>query len=64
MSQHDFTIAGSQSSPSISSDWARGVLSLEGDSYPENAHELFKQVFDWIRRYLACLLYTSPSPRD
>lgn len=53
MSQHDFTIAGSQSSPSISSDWARGVLSLEGDSYPENAHELFKQVFDWIRRYLA-----------
>lgn len=53
MSHHDFSIPGSQSSPAISSNWEQGVLRLEGDSYPENAHELFQQLFDWIRQYLA-----------
>lgn len=53
MSHNDLSIAGSQSSPAITSDWSQGLLRLQGDSYPENAHELFKQVFDWIRLFLA-----------
>ncbi|WP_217477673.1 biofilm regulation phosphoprotein SiaC [Stutzerimonas stutzeri] len=50
---NDFSIAGSQSSPAIQSDWANGVLSMQGDSYPENSYELFHQVIEWIERYLA-----------
>ena len=49
---NDFTIPGSQSSPTIQSDWERGVLSMQGDSYPENSYELFHQVFEWIERFL------------
>jgi hypothetical protein len=50
---NDFSIAGTQSSPAIRSDWAQGVLAMQGDSYPENSYELFHQVFAWIERYLA-----------
>ena len=53
MHMNDFSIAGSQSSPAIQSDWANGVLSMQGDSYPENSYELFHQVIEWIERYLA-----------
>ena len=50
---NDFSIAGSQSSPAIQSDWENGVLAMQGDSYPENSYELFHQVIEWIERYLA-----------
>ncbi|PZP25347.1 MULTISPECIES: biofilm regulation phosphoprotein SiaC [Pseudomonas] len=49
----NFSIPGSQSSPSIQSDWDKGILSMQGDSYPENSYELFRQVFEWIERFLA-----------
>lgn len=49
---NDFTIPGSQSSPTIQSHWEDGVLSMQGDSYPENSYELFHQVFEWIERFL------------
>lgn len=45
-------IEGTQSSPSVNADHAAGVLEMRGDSYPENAHELFSPVLDWIERYL------------
>lgn len=50
---NDFSIAGSQSSPAIQSDWENGVLAMQGDSYPENSYELFHQVIEWIEHYLA-----------
>jgi hypothetical protein len=50
---NDFSIAGTQSSPTIRGDWAQGVLAMQGDSYPENSYELFHQVFTWIETYLA-----------
>ncbi|MES2184206.1 MAG: biofilm regulation phosphoprotein SiaC [Pseudomonadota bacterium] len=50
---NDFSIPGTQSSPEIQSDWDAGRLLMRGDSYPENAHELFRQVFGWIDRFLA-----------
>jgi alpha-amylase/alpha-mannosidase (GH57 family) len=50
---NDLSILGSQSSPAIRSDYADGVLYMQGDSYPENSYELFGQVIEWIERYLA-----------
>ena len=47
------TIQASQSTPSIVGDWDQGLLSMQGDSYPENSFEFFVQVIDWIERYLA-----------
>lgn len=48
----DFSIAGTQSTPEIRSDWANGILHLQGDSYPENSYELFNQVVEWIETFL------------
>jgi hypothetical protein len=45
-------IAATQSTPAIKADWASGVLSLQGDSYPENSYEFFAQVIDWIDEFL------------
>lgn len=45
-------VQGSQSTPSIRGDWEHGVLTMEGDSYPENSFEFFGQVIDWVERYL------------
>jgi len=49
----DFSIAGTQSTPEIRSDWEAGKLYMKGDSYPENSYELFHQVFEWIEAFLA-----------
>lgn len=46
------TIPGTQSTPAIEADWDSGVLSMQGDSYPENSFELFQQVIDWVDSYL------------
>ncbi len=50
---NDFSIPGSQSTPEIQSDWEKGIVSMRGDSYPENSYELFHQVYEWIERFLA-----------
>ncbi|MDN3556391.1 biofilm regulation phosphoprotein SiaC [Halomonas maura] len=49
----DLNIPGSPSTPAIQTDWQTGRLSMQGDSYPENAYELFRQVTDWTEAYLA-----------
>jgi hypothetical protein len=49
---NNLKIEGTQSSPSVCADPGAGVLEMRGDSYPENAHELFSPVLDWIERYL------------
>jgi len=49
----NIAIAGSQSTPEIQSDWEGGVLTMQGDSYPENSFEMFDQVITWIDDYLA-----------
>ena len=28
------------------------IVSMQGDSYPENSYELFHQVYEWIERFL------------
>jgi len=42
-----------QSTPSISADWDSGVLSMSGDSYPENAFEMYSDVIQWVERFLS-----------
>ncbi|WP_416140083.1 biofilm regulation phosphoprotein SiaC [Halomonas sp. HK25] len=49
----DLDIPGSQSTPAIQSSWQNGRLTMQGDSYPENSYELFDQVVEWVRRFLA-----------
>ncbi|MCQ4295590.1 biofilm regulation phosphoprotein SiaC [Pseudomonas stutzeri] len=49
---NDFSIPGSQSTPAIQSDWKNGIVSMQGDSYPENSYELFHQVYEWIEGFL------------
>ncbi|EWH02229.1 biofilm regulation phosphoprotein SiaC [Halomonas sp. BC04] len=48
----DLDIPGSQSTPTIHSDWQDGRLSMKGDSYPENSYELFDQVILWVQYFL------------
>lgn len=50
---NDIRIAATQSSPSIYTDGAAGLLSMGGDSYPENAFELFDPVIRWVEQFLA-----------
>lgn len=45
-------IPGTQSTPDIVATAATGVLRLSGESYPENAYELFGPVFQWIETFL------------
>lgn len=53
LSMNDLSIAGTPSTPAISTDVASGVLSLSGDSYPENSFELFGPVITWVENYLS-----------
>ena len=48
----NLSIQGSQSTPRITGDWAQGLMSMQGDSYPENSFEYFGPIIDWIERYL------------
>ena len=39
-------------------------ISIANELYPERKFEIEKAVPEVVHRYFACLLYTSPSPRD
>ncbi|MBE9610624.1 biofilm regulation phosphoprotein SiaC [Chitinilyticum piscinae] len=49
----DLNIIATTSSPAIATDWNEGRVILAGDSYPENAFELFQPLLDWVSAYLA-----------
>ena len=49
---HNITIAPSQSTPSVASNWELGSLCMQGDSYPENSFEFFGPIIDWIELFL------------
>ncbi len=48
----DLHIPSSQATPSIVANPATGTLAMRGDSYPENAFELFGPVIQWVETYL------------
>jgi hypothetical protein len=39
--------------PQISFNAATGILEIEGESYPENAMQFYKPVFNWLSQFLA-----------
>ena len=52
MMEHLIRDAG-KASPAIDFDPVSGVLSMRGESYPENTFEFFRPVMAWLRDYLA-----------
>lgn len=49
----DLSISATAAAPAITTDWSAGLVRLQGDSYPENAFELFQPLLDWIGAFLA-----------
>lgn len=49
----DLQLPGSQATPTIAADSATGILAMRGDSYPENAFELYGPVIEWVETHLA-----------
>lgn len=49
---NQLTISKTQSTPSVDGNWEAGILSMAGDSYPENSFEFFTEVIAWVERYL------------
>lgn len=49
---NDLNITGTQSTPTVRSNRADGVLELTGDSYPENSFQVFAPVIQWVEHYL------------
>jgi hypothetical protein len=48
----DLNLAPGPSSPYVCGDWQMGRLIMAGESYPENAHEMFDQVISWVAAFL------------
>ncbi|MEI2415221.1 biofilm regulation phosphoprotein SiaC [Orrella sp. JC864] len=48
----DLTISATQSTPGVQADFQRGLLQMQGDSYPENSFELFGPVIAWVDEFL------------
>ncbi|KAF0815235.1 hypothetical protein IGB42_00313 [Andreprevotia sp. IGB-42] len=49
----DLRIAATQATPEIHTDHAAGLLTMRGDSYPENSFELFSPLLEWVDGFLA-----------
>lgn len=45
-------IEQTESTPKICFEYASGILSLQGESYPENTAEFYAPVFEWLRKFL------------
>lgn len=45
-------IEATKSSPRIEFDAGKGVLEIEGQSYPENARAFYKPVLQWVQDFL------------
>lgn len=48
----NITTTGSQSTPAVTGDWEQGVITMQGDSYPENSFEFFGPIIDWLESFL------------
>lgn len=49
---NDLKIAATQSTPLIETDSTRGVIYMEGDSYPENSFEFYSELVNWVSLYI------------
>lgn len=46
-------LEATKSTPEIYFDPATGVLSMSGESYPENSFEFFRPILSWLSRFSA-----------
>jgi len=46
-------IEGTKSTPDILFDHTTGILSMSGESYPENSFEFFRPILSWLTRFMA-----------
>jgi hypothetical protein len=49
---NDLSFPGTSSTPAIACNQADGIVTMRGDSYPENSFELFNPVLAWIEHFL------------
>lgn len=49
----DLSLEATQYSPTVKTDWHKGLIQMSGESYPENTYEFFSQIITWMERYLA-----------
>ncbi len=49
---NDLNIPGTQSTPCVTALREQGLLTMAGDSYPENSFEFFRDVIAWIETFL------------
>jgi len=49
---HKLIIEGSKSTPEINFDPDNNILSIKGQSYPENAFKFYEPILDWVDDYL------------
>ena len=49
-------IAATKSTPAVAFDEMTNVLTVTGQSYPENAFKFYEPIFEWIDSYLTRLL--------
>jgi hypothetical protein len=45
-------IEKTKSSPFVRLDPETGVLDIGGESYPENSHEFFEPIIDWVDQFI------------
>ena len=45
-------LAATVSTPAVQADWQSGVLSMVGESYPENTYEIFDEIITWVEVFL------------
>lgn len=48
----NLALGATMSTPEVLADWQSGVLSMVGESYPENTYEIFDQIITWVEIFL------------
>ena len=48
----DLIIEATKSTPYINFNAEKRVLTMEGDSYPENSSNFFDDVLEWVNEYI------------
>jgi hypothetical protein len=51
-SGQNLSVAATQSTPSVETDWDAGLLRMAGESYPENTYDIFADIIAWVEAYL------------
>jgi len=48
----NLSLVATASTPAVQADWQQGLLSMVGESYPENTYEIFDEIISWVESYL------------